>query len=88
MLNFFSTEILKLKFEGNDAACSDVKLRIFLDGKLIEETDFIIRAKEIDLSPVSSGNHTLKLSPVGRLGGCNTGTLGAWGGKLTLYVSI
>lgn len=82
-----TTGTLKMEFELSRGACSKVRLHIFIDGKPVRQTEFIDDTTGLlDLGPVSSGRHTLTLSPEGQLGGCNSGTLGSWGGALTLQV--
>jgi hypothetical protein len=79
---------LRMKFQLHPGACSQIRLSVLLDDKLIKETDFFDEdTGTLNLGPVPSGRHTLTLSPEGRVGGCNGGTLGAWGGTLTLHVS-
>ena len=75
-------------------ACSDIVLHILWDGVEIYSTERIgpVSGKyttgSLDLSPlISRGAHTLTLSPEGVVGGCNSGTLGGWAGKLTVHTS-
>ena len=84
---FATKGALKMEFEFGRGACSKARLHIFIDGKLVRQTDFIVETTGLlDLGPVSPGRHTLTLSPEGQEGGCNSGTLGSWGGTLTLHV--
>ena len=79
---------LRIRFDLSDRACSEIRLYIFLDGSLIKTSDYFSRSTGvINLGPVSSGSHTLVLSPEGRVGGCNEGHLMAWEGKLELHTS-
>lgn len=65
-----------MDFQLTNKACSEIRLRIFLDGKLLKQTDFFDEKMGIlDLGPVSSGKHTLRLSPEDGLVGV---TLAIW----------
>jgi hypothetical protein len=87
-VDFETAGDLRVDFQLTNKACSEIRLRIFLDGKPLKQTDFFDEKMGIlDLGPVSSGKHTLKLSPEGRVGECNTGHLGSWSGTLMLYTS-
>ena len=75
-------------------ACSDIVLHILWDGVEIYSTDRIgpvsgrLTTGSVDLGPlISRGAHTLTLSPEGVVGGCNTGALGGWAGKLIVHTS-
>ena len=84
---FATTGALKMEFELSRGACSKARLHIFIDGKPVKQTDYFDDTTGIlDLGPVTSGRHTLTLSPEGQEGGCNSGTLGSWGGTLTLHI--
>ncbi len=88
-LDFETTGALKMEFEFNRGSCSKAKLHIFIDGKLVKQTEFFDDTTGVlDLGPVPSGRHTLTLSPEGLEDGCNVGTLGSWGGTLTLQVVV
>lgn len=79
---------LTMEFELSRGACSKARLHIFIDGKPVRQTEFFDDTTGLlDLGPVPGGKHTLTLSPEGQQGGCNSGTLGSWGGTLTLHVS-
>jgi hypothetical protein len=87
-VDFETAGDLRMNFLFTNKACSELRLSIFLDGKLLKQTGFFDEKTGIlDLGPVSSGKHTLKLSPKGRVGGCNTGHLESWGGTLIFYIS-
>ena len=86
---FETTGALKMEFELSRGACSKARFHIFIDGALVKQTEFTDGTTGVlDLGPLSSGRHTLTLSPEGQVGGCNSGTLGSWGGTLTLHVSV
>lgn len=84
---FETTGALRIEFQLSRGACSKARFHIFIDGVLVRQTEFIDDTTGVlDLGPLSAGRHTLKLSPEGLAGGCNSGTLGSWGGTLTLHV--
>jgi len=78
-------------------ACSDIFLHVIVDDSEIFTTDHLGPISEqyttglIDLGPLKKGKHKLTLSPEGVSnnddGSCNFGTLGSWGGTLTVYTS-
>lgn len=87
---------------GNDTipgrACSDIRLHILIDSLEVHVTDWLgyegripslpLDTGCLDFSPVAIGQHTLTLSPEGRVGGCNHGTLLNWGGTLWVTTSV
>lgn len=85
--------VFKIQYMINPKHCSDIRLHIFLNEKEVFLTDFmgplsgITTSNNIDLGPVSAGNYTLKISPEGKVGGCNTGELRAWEGTLSVTIS-
>jgi hypothetical protein len=91
-ISVYTVSALGMEFRSTDPnACSDIFLHILLDGEEIYTTDAVgpVSGNDttywVDLSFAAyEGEHTLTLSPEGILGGCNTGTLGGWGGTLTV----
>jgi hypothetical protein len=88
---------LKIEFniDSNHRACSDLFLHVLWDNTEILNTDPIgpVSGKNstgsIDLSSFTSqGTHSLTISPEGIAGGCNTGGLPSWMGKLTVHTSV
>lgn len=88
--------VLRVEFSAATdlLACSDIVLHILWDDVEIYSTDRIgpvsghYTTGSVDLGPfISRGEHTLTLSPEGVLGGCNSGTLGGWAGKLIVHTS-
>jgi len=79
---------LQMRFQVASRACSQIRLGVLVDNKLVKETMFFDEdTGMLNLGPVSPGKHTLTLRPEGRINGCNSGTLESWGGTLTLQVS-
>jgi len=85
VMDFYTTGHARMNFSFGAKACSKIRLFVFVDDEQKEETLFFDEsAGWQNLGPLSPGKHTLRLVPEGRLGGCNTGRLIAWGGTLTL----
>jgi len=65
-----------------------VRLHVTVDGRRRTVTPFFgQRSGRIEVGDVGDGSHQLRLQPEGLTGGCNAGTLGSWGGTLTLFVT-
>jgi hypothetical protein len=87
-VDFKTAGELRMEFRLVRGACSQIMLRAYVDGNLVKKTSFFDETTGIlDLGRFSSGPHTLKLSPEGRSGGCNTGQLQSWGGTLQVITS-
>ncbi|MGF6736118.1 hypothetical protein OKW50_008291 [Paraburkholderia youngii] len=79
---------VKMDFHVSGKACSQIKFNLFIDGHQVGSTDFFDKELGLfDLGSVTYGKHSLRVSPEGRVGGCNTGSLQSWGGTLTLYTT-
>jgi len=89
-----TTSVLGMRYDVSSLHCSDIKLHLLVDNQEVYVTGFmgplsgVMTTGFLDLGPVSSGNHSLTLSPEGRIGGCNTGTLHRWLGTLVVNVSV
>jgi len=75
---------------NNDAnGCSDIVVRFYLDGRQIS-APAIARPGSTVTAPVAytktAGGHELSVGATGVKGGCNTGTLEAFGGTLSADV--
>ena len=84
----------------NGGHCSSVRVRVFLDGQLVNTTPFLGWTypgyegpnKNLPLTAqllpanlvVSAGTHTLDLQAEGTPGGCNAGALASWGGTFSM----
>jgi len=86
---------IELSTESDRSACSDIFLHVMWDNKEIYKTGSVgpisgqRNTGRIDLSSlISPGSHTLAISPEGIKGGCNTGALSRWIGKLTVQTSV
>jgi hypothetical protein len=91
-----TVDVLKIEFnmESDRSACSDLFLHILWDNVEIYTTEPVgpvsgtITTGPLDLSSlISQGRHTLTVSPEGIAGGCNTGALPRWVGKLIVHTN-
>ncbi len=76
---------LVVEYIASASHCSSVGMNFYLDGMLMATRPPVGpggSAGAINLGPVSPGAHEIGLQGVGQVGGCNFGTLGAWGGTL------
>ncbi len=82
---------LALQIQTTDDACSDVRYFLYVDEEEVAVTDFVGPVVEstgtdyIELGNYAEGEHTIRISPEGEEGGCNTGVLGGWSGLATVY---
>lgn len=80
--------LLQAQFISNGVGtCSDVLIHFLVDGSEVAATGFVAiggSSAVLNLGPVSSGQHVLGLQAEGRVGGCNSGTLGSWAGTAAI----
>ena len=82
--------VLQASYTASPGHCSDVAVHFLVDGIERGVTAFLApgaTSPVFDLGPVTSGTHTLALQGEGTVGGCNTGSLGNWGGTAQITVS-
>jgi len=82
--------VLRARFITSNGHCSDVRLRLSVDGGGASASAFIGRSVATPwyAFPVSAGTHVLSLQAEGRPGGCNnTGYLKQWAGQLELRLT-
>ena len=82
--------VLQASYTASAGHCSDVAVHFLVDGVERGATAFLTpgaTSPVFDLGPVSAGTHTLELQGEGTVGGCNTGSLGNWGGTAQITVS-
>ena len=91
-----TVDVLQIEFnmESDRSACSDLFLHILWDNVEIYTTEPVgpvsgtITTGPLDLSSlISKGRHILTISPEGLAGGCNTGALPRWVGKLIVHTN-
>lgn len=86
-----SAGTLLVQYNASAGHCSDVRVRILVDGVERGMTAFLAPGQAsgfVDVGPVSPGAHTLALQGEGRVGGCNTGALVGWGGTADVTTSL
>ena len=74
---------IKVEFRANQNHCADMIAHIFVDGR--EWGSNVVHPGQSDGGyeiPVSDGAHTIQVQAQGLPGGCNTGSVSAWGGNL------
>jgi hypothetical protein len=88
-----TVDFLQIEY-SQTKGCSDAFFHILLDNVPVYTTEHFgpisgnYTTGLIDLSPyISQGRHVLTLSPEGVVGGCNSGTLGSWGGDLIIHTN-
>jgi len=96
---FFSvktTGVLKLKFRASPDHCSSIRVRLFGRGELGMFVDELFASEPlapgaatpvVDLGALGRGSGDYLLEAEGIAGGCNTGYLLGWGGKLKVTTS-
>ena len=95
-VNVITAGLLEMQYNVR-GHCSDLRLHILIDNSPVFTTDWLgyqgrVPALPLDtgllnLGPVTSGQHTLTLSPEGRVSGCNIGVLRSWAGTLEVTTS-
>lgn len=95
-INISTSRVLTLQYFVGSLHCSSIRLHIMLDGIEVALTDWLgysgdpnrhpMSSERIDLSPIS-GKHVVTLSPEGKVGGCNIGTLESWQGIVKMRTS-
>jgi hypothetical protein len=82
--------VLRVQYIAAVTHCSDVSVRIFLDGVLAQTTPFLGPGQSsplFDLSgQITRRRPRLLFQGVGEIGGCNTGRLASWGGRLRIEI--
>ena len=80
--------VKRLRYQAATTHCSPGRILISLDGERIGRTGFVQageRAIVDDLKvTLDKGRHKFAFRMEGKLGGCNVGAVGSWGGKITL----
>lgn len=80
--------LLQVEYIASSQHCSDVQVQVFVDFGPNKVTTPFLSANQssgvLDLGAVSPGHHNLYVKATGRVGGCNTGYLGSWGGTLNV----
>ncbi|NEO34937.1 MAG: hypothetical protein F6J90_00905 [Moorea sp. SIOASIH] len=93
--------VLKVKYVVPPTHCSPIKIHFYLDGEPVRSTGTLgwkgasgkfsslpLTSGQIDLGPVSSGNHSISLEAEGEAAGCNRGQLNSWLANLQVWTSV
>lgn len=83
--------VLRIQYNTSAGHCSDVRAHILVDGIERGLTGFLSAGQAsgfVDVGPVSAGQHTVALQGEGRVSGCNSGVLAAWGGTMDVVTSV
>lgn len=84
-----TTGLLQLSYTASAGHCSDVRIHFIVDGVERALSAFLTAGQSsglFDVGPVTPGTHTITLQAEGRLGGCNVGSVGNWGGTAQAIV--
>lgn len=80
------SDSVKVEFTANQNHCADMIAHIFFDGH--EWGSNVVHPGQTDGGyeiPVDYGLHQIGVQAEGLPGGCNTGSVSAWGGVLRIY---
>ena len=82
--------LLQVSVTMSASGCSNVAAHLLVDSVEVAVTPFLTPGQTsatFTLGPFTPGTHTLGVQGEGQLGGCNTGTLGSWGGSVQITVA-
>ena len=83
-----TVQINRLRYVAATEHCSAARVLVSLDGNEIGRTDFVNAGEQATVDDLRAnlhpGRHTFAFRVKGKTGGCNTGFVGSWGGKITL----
>ncbi len=85
-----TTGELRAEYRAPASHCSSLKMHFLVDGVEKAVSGVIAPGGTSgvrELGPLVSGTHVLEYQAEGVIGGCNTGTLLAWGGDATVWTS-
>jgi hypothetical protein len=82
--------VLELEYFVGVDHCSSVRVTFLVDGAPVATSPFLgwpgqggpLDTGLIDVGPVAPGAHLIEVQAEGTEGGCNSGQLSAWGGRL------
>lgn len=93
-LNITTKNILRIKFDANETHCSPIRVSFYVDGQKRFTSSWLgwnegstpnkISTNLIEIRPVSAGQHIISVGAEGYPAGCNTGSLGSWGGTVSV----
>lgn len=86
--SFVSDSSVNVVYTAAGSHCSDVAVRLFVDGSLAATTPFVTPSQSSAATavpwPADGAPHTLGYEGEGKSGGCNMGHLESWAGTLTV----
>ena len=81
-----------IKYTAAATHCSSILLRVFRKGRQIAKTGRLepgeTSERLVTHIALTKGVTTLRFQAQGFVGGCNTGYVGSWGGKITVAVKV
>ena len=81
-----------IKYRAAATHCSSTLLRVFRKGRQIAKTGRLepgeTSERLVTHIALTKGVTTLRFQAQGFVGGCNTGYVGSWGGKITVAVKV
>lgn len=83
-----TVRIKRLRYVASTEHCSRARVLVSLDGDAIGKTDYVNAGEQATVDDLrvtlEKGLHRFGFRVKGRTGGCNSGFVGSWGGKITL----
>lgn len=84
--------LTSIKYTAAATHCSSALLRVFRKGRQIAKTGRLepgeTSERLVTHIGLTKGVTTLRFQAQGFVGGCNTGYVGSWGGKITVAVKV
>ncbi len=84
--------LASIKYTAAATHCSSTLLRVFRKGRQIAKTGRLepgeTSERLVTRIGLTKGVTTLRFQAQGFVGGCNTGYVGSWGGKITVAVKV
>jgi uncharacterized protein (TIGR03437 family) len=88
VINVPQPGVLNLTYTTPSDPCATWRVHFYADGVQLGTSGFLPPGVMTGPIPdnVTAGNHTIMLQAEGQAGGCDTGTLAAWGGTLSILL--
>lgn len=84
--------VTAVRYTPTAGHCSPVRIHVLLNGTQIGVTGFVEPSETSELAllsdPIRKGRAVLGYRAEGRVGGCNSGQLGSWGGRVVATVTL
>jgi len=90
VVNVLQAGTMILNYTAPQNQCAAWRVHFYIDG-VVQGVSGVLQSPALSSGPISianlsAGNHTVALQAEGVLGGCDTGTLIAWSGTLTIQL--